>query len=226
MSPFYDIWSKRWQSFLGVKKCLKRHRRVQRLKDPLELTKLPRALRFYFERSIWLPRILKWALWISCRTFLPSAKRGNKACGWRCTQGSLRSSRGRLASRGEPVSVFSPGSVWYPQLEHLLFLCEFRQKAECTEQRGSLPSLLPQRRHVKLSDEPLLFSARKRYVPCFQIKHIVGTPERLNTPTSLPQSVIGALSPFLWREHLVCRNSPCPNKTEIWGSSPVFKVRL
>lgn len=104
-----------------------------------------------------------------------------------------------LSARSHQVpDIFS---VWYPQLEHLLFLCEFRQKAEGTEQRGSLPSLLPQRRHVKLSDEPLLFSTRKRCVPYFQIKeHIVGTPERLNTPTSLPQSLIGALSPFLRRE--------------------------
>lgn len=41
--------------FQGKAYCLKRHRRVQRLKDPLRLSEFPRALGFYFELNIWLP---------------------------------------------------------------------------------------------------------------------------------------------------------------------------
>lgn len=68
-------WRKSWQPFHEAKKCLKRHRRVRRLKGPFELSKLPRALHFYFERSIWLPCSLKWAFWISLLHFSTICKK-------------------------------------------------------------------------------------------------------------------------------------------------------
>lgn len=73
-----------------------------------------------------------------------------------CGKGIIRLAAGdaRKVLRGAPeegwlleenLSARSPQvpgifSVWYPQLEHLLFLCEFRQKAE-THGAERIPSL-------------------------------------------------------------------------------------
>lgn len=114
-------WRKSWQPFHGVKKCLKWHRRVRRLKSPFELSKLPRALHFYFEQSTWLPCSLKWAFWISLLHFSTICKKGdNKACCWWCTRGAPRCSRGRLASREEPVSMLSLGARYLQCLVPLI----------------------------------------------------------------------------------------------------------
>lgn len=85
--------------------CLKRHERVQRLKDPLRLYEILRALGFYFfQLNIWLPLSQ-----MSFSSFLAPlstiCKKGHKTCCWvldiMCSEelgGNTGFSRGKLSA--------------------------------------------------------------------------------------------------------------------------------
>lgn len=55
MSPFYDILEEELAALSWGKEVSKTTQKSPEIKDPLSLSKLPRALCFYFEKSIWLP---------------------------------------------------------------------------------------------------------------------------------------------------------------------------
>ena len=101
MSPFYNILEESWQPcplggwgggrglFQGKAYCLKRHRRVQRLRGPLRLSGFPRALGFYFQLNIWLTDSPQRVFWASLPHFshpTPVLLPG-KSHGWRSLEG-------------------------------------------------------------------------------------------------------------------------------------------